>query len=280
MTLFVLIIKSTITLLITIPNIVIYYQKQLNKDNLFYNKTIRMLIVLYYIGLILSILYIWLESPISKRIEIGEIYRIEPKITIKIHEYPEHLDIRLISKSSNSIPIEDLFFKFDIPGKFINSIIIDKNKCENCNISSSFYIIICGNDTIAETVYIRCRTIFPQAFIHIRINYSPTIIRVIPGAENKFTKRNTHMPIMDLHDYSKCIYSWSYKGDKKITEKYIDLRYLKYIQNDNDNLIQLWIRTGFYKRYVLPKLKEKSNKDAEYYTKIFLDSMERERKNW
>ena len=43
---------------------------------------------------------------------------------------------------------------------------------------------------------------------------------------------------MDLHDFSRIFYTWTFKGESQIEKKYLDLSNLKYIQKDNEELVR------------------------------------------
>jgi len=166
---------------------------------------------------LLLVLGIWkeIESWVT-----SEKRRPKPRIEFSQSEEGEVI-VEIECDSPDAAQIEDLMFKFDIPGVFIREE-VDVEKIGNCDISHS---LLCGNrdGPLAETIHVACRTLFPQSFIRIRIHYESKASRVA---------------FLDLHDYSRLIFSWVNEGTSKIEKSYLSLKNLPYIIQDNKDLVK------------------------------------------
>ncbi len=163
----------------------------------------------------------------------------KPEVEFQVLELKEN-ELRLVIQSTqnDSSPIDNLFFKFDIPGVFLSHKERHKEKTEYCSLGSS---VLAGNGgiTIAETIYGQCRKILPGGNYSTTISFTPTKPLPIPGRELLDNPSYpTHFnPLMDLRDYSQIKFTWFHNGEEQVETMYLDLTGLKYIQKDNQQMV-------------------------------------------
>ncbi len=185
----------------------------------------------------------------------------KPEVEVKVFEAKENeLRFEIKSIKRNSAPIENIFFKFDIPGIYLNHKERHKEKTESCSISKSF-LARHGEQTIAETVYGQCKKILPGGIYSAVISITPTKPLPIAGMEllNNPLYPTHYNPLMDLHDYSQIKFTWHHNGEEQVETKYLNLTGLQYIQEDNKQMVN--------------QLKWHSNLES-------VNKMERKRKDW
>ncbi|MFC1542113.1 hypothetical protein ACFL50_06670, partial [Candidatus Latescibacterota bacterium] len=221
-------------------------------------------------------LFIWISPFLEKQAEIKFKNTLKPDIIFDIREKSESQIFFSIQTTHRKTLIKTLSLKFDIPGCFKDYNLDKIERAGKFNINNSFSIG--GQDTTAETIHVWCENLYPNSFVRARINYTPTLPRLIPGSEHT-PYEEIYMPIMDLHDYSKCVYTWIFQGEEITETKYINLKNLEFIQKDNENL--LYIYQGIdYEKTVRKLYPEYENPQKHYYTEEWLEKREEERKNW
>ena len=181
------------------------------------------------------------------------------------------------NKPSNHFIQPTLSFKFNIPGVFENFNIKTLDRAEKCKIHNSFSV---GDykGTLAETIHVWCGDLVPSAFIRAEINYSPTLPRLIYGSENT-PYEEMFTPVMDLHDFVKCTYTWLYKGTNITETKYLSLKNLKFIQKDNENLLYHFQGIRF-EEAVKKHNPNYTNPHKARFTKKWLEKLEESRRDW
>jgi hypothetical protein len=228
---------------------------------------------------LLSIAIIWIDPFLQSRAENDIKNDLKPEVEIELYENSKSqigFSVRHINESTK---IDDLSFKFDIPGTFINSEIKNIDKIENYRITSVFRSGIGSpRETIVEKVHIWCSNVLPKGFLRGEINFSPTLPRPIPGSEGT-PYEESYMPVMDLHDFSTYVYTWVFKGNVQEESKCMDLRGLECVKKDNENLLFNFQQLRMEKaiRKFNPSFKSEFR---EIYTKEWLEKMEEERRDW
>lgn len=183
-----------------------------------------------------------------------------PNVEIIIEELTKNkIQVYIQASDSNLVPIETLFFKFDIPGTYISS---DQHYSDNIE-SYLFANVFKGsvnNITTCETIFGQAKGILPNAYLTVNILFEPTTLIPISGRELlENSNYPTHyVPLMDLHDYSKIVYTWSFNGEIQIEYKYLDLTNLQYIQKDNLELVK---KLKWHKDLQSVKIYENNRKD-------------------
>jgi len=203
-----------------------------------------------------------------------------PQVTLAICEQSDtQVVFAVYCPTTNSAPVQDLSFKFDVPGDYLTSDVTWKDRMESCQVLGSFKMLDNG-DTVAETVYVHCKSILPHGFARGIITFDRTRIRPVPGSvEHGFTNM-LYMPLMDLHDYSPCLFTWSHKGAPQLEQFYLSLTNLSYIREDNANLIKVFRNDDFYRRIQQQTGRTVTNPSAGKFTEAWLRDMEEKRKNW
>lgn len=191
---------------------------------------------------ILSVLLVWFDPFLQQLADDALKKKVKPTMSITFSERnDQQLYIELISKNSEGTQVDDLYFKFDVPGEFISFDEKHKDKIRSCSVSHSWLAGV-GNPMIitATTVYIHCSGIMPNGYLSLNVNFKPTGDLPIPGRELiKDLKYPTHYtPLMDLHDNSPITYSWTFKGNSIIEKNSIDLEHLNYIKKDNEQMVK------------------------------------------
>ena len=116
--------------------------------------------------------------------------------------------VEIFAPATNASPIQDLFYKFDIPGRFITAELEGKDKIESCAIYDSHLARIgtdSGMQIIAQTVHVDCKSIVPGGFVRVRTTLSPTRLMNVPGSRAAGYTNMFTMPLMDLRDYTRCL---------------------------------------------------------------------------
>lgn len=175
---------------------------------------------------------LWSEE--IKEKQETELYKTaKPKVKIEVLDNNKNnIRVEISSIAENSEEINNLFMKFDIPGVYIKLDHIYKERVGDFNVSSSF---LCGtgDSTDAQTIHIGVSDIFPTGYISFNIIYRPTKKRI--QIDKPFVLE--YMPLMDLHDISKYSVFWDFDGIQQKDDYYLDLSHLKYIIEDNKQLI-------------------------------------------
>lgn len=174
--------------------------------------------------------------------------KLKPLINIKLTEASDGiLSLDVESTKPNSAPIRDVFFKFDIPGTFQGLEDTYKDNIDDVDISSSFLASQGPFGIIAETVHVHLRNLYSKGKLIVKIKYKPTKPGLMGGAAELLKikpalKKDKFiiMPLMDLHNFSRLLYSWEFMGTTISEHDYLDWTPLKYIQDDNLNLIKTW----------------------------------------
>jgi hypothetical protein len=244
-----------------------------------YRKLTKIVLFLMVCAPVLLILLLWIEPTIQRRVEGIQRKSMKPLVDLKLREASEsNIVVELLAPNTNASPIQDLFYKFDIPGEFISAEIQSKQGVERCEVSESHLASIGKEDggweVIAQTIHIHCRSIFPGGYVRVVTKYSPTRPRPVPGSGALGYTNEITMPLMDLRDYTRCLYSWLFRGSAELECNYVVLTNLAYIANDNTNL--LWFRrgAGFYERVGI------TNSDPRVYDDKWLQEYERNRRDW
>jgi len=202
-------------------------------DNI--NKTAVMvgLIVGLIVGVIVTIIGTRITYHYYKNKEEKNIAKITPELSIDIDEIRENqLNLNVESLNKNGSKIDKLFFKFDIPGTYLNSHIRDSSRIEKYSISTSFRISINGV-TISETIQFELTNIHPGGSFRAHVNYNPIIVL----NEQREFEEFYYTPVFDLHDYLPYSFSWTYQGTGRSESGYENLSDLEFIKRDNENLI-------------------------------------------
>lgn len=249
------------------------------KDCKFYKKNtnINQLIIKWWLIFgIISAISIWLNPYLEKQAEVKLKTSLRPDVNIEINETTDSQIILSIEATHKNTIIKTLSLKFNIPGVFNDFNLKTIDRVGKCNINSSFQADSQG--AITETVHVWCDNLSPNSFVRAEINYSSTLPRPIPGSENT-EYEEIYMPVMDLHDYSKCAYTWLFLGEEITEIKYINLESLKFIQKDNENLLYHFQGIRFEEEVK----KHNPNYENPYkkrFTKEWLKKLERDRKDW
>ena len=251
-----------------------YYDKRTRE----FHKRTKIVLVLMCCAAGGSIALLWTEPWLQKRADSHLRQMLTPGIDLTVREVGEsNIVIELSAPGTNTSPIQDLFYNFDIPGEFIVAEVQTKVGVESCEISDSHLASIgseSGMQVIAQTIHIHCRSFFPGGFVRMLTRYCPTRPRPIPGSAAAGYTNMIYMPLMDLRDYTRCLYSWLYKGSAELECKYVVLTNLAYIANDNTNLIWGMRGAGFYERVGI------TNPDPRVYDDKWLQEYEFKRKEW
>lgn len=274
-----LLLKSIITILgITLAIASIFKDWKFYKRNTINNKKINQtLIKLWVIFGILSVAGIWLNPFFEKQAEKKLKTSLKPDVNIEIHEKSDSQVVFSIQATHKKTIIKTLSLKFNIPGVFKNFNLETLDRIGKCEIYPSFQA---GNaqGTTTETVHVWCENLSLNSYIKTEIDYSPTLPRPIPGSENT-PYEEIYMPVMDLHDYSKCAYTWIFQGEEITERKYINLKNLKFIQKDNANLLHHFQGIRFEEAVKKHNPNYKNPYKARF-TKEWLEKLEEDRKNW
>lgn len=212
---------------------------------------------------IVSVVIIWLNPLLQQLIDKQLIKTQKPELNIEFSERDnQQLYIGIFSKNAKGTQIDDLHFKFDVPGEFISCIEKHKEKMGNSSVSHSMLAAV-GNPAvvIATTIHVHCSAIMPNGSLSLIVDYKTTGDLPISERELiKDPKYPTHYtPLMDLHDYSPITYSWTFNGNSIIEKNSVNLENLDYIKKDNYQMVK----------------QLKWHKDLESVKK-----MELKRKNW
>ena len=225
----------------------------------------------------LSIILIWLNPFVEKKINENLKRRLKPNIDFEIIEQSDSELILSIQSGDSQTIIKTLSLKFNIPGVFKGFNLKKIDRIGKYNIYSSFQVGT-GQDTTAEIVYVWFENIQPNSYCNISIYFSPTLPRPIPGSENtKYEK--LYMPVMDLHDYSKCIYTWMFQGDETLEVLYKNLSNLSFIKKDNENLLHNFQGIE-YENFVRKYNPNYNHHEKYHFTEEWLNKLEEERKDW
>ena len=243
-----------------------------------YHQLTKWIIIAWGISSILSAILILIEPHLKTNLIKHEKSKLRPEVKINIQETADEILITLESSKAYSGIIDDLFFKFDIPVIFKAVNINNRQKVGNVDIYPTFLVSV-GNDTIAQTVQIICKTIFPNGFFRARIAYAPTKVRPVPGSERRGYDFK-YMPLMDLHDYSRILYTWKYKDEQIAETKYFDLSFLDYIKRDNANLLKVMRNEEFWKRINPPDLNKILDSVRTKWSTDWLSEFEKRRRDW
>ena len=226
---------------------------------------------------IFSISLIWFTPFLERQVEEKSKNELRPDVIVEIHENGTSQVVFSIQATHKKTLIKTLSLNFHIPGVFKNFNLKTRDRVGKCDIYSSFQA---GNSqgTTTETVHVWCENLSPNSFMKAEINYSPTLPRPIPGSENT-PYEEIYMPVMDLHDYSKCAYTWIFQGEEITETKYINLENLKFIQEDNENLLYHFQGIRFEEE-VKKHNPDYKNPHKNRFTKEWLEQLERDRKDW
>ena len=178
----------------------------------------------------------------SKRTRDLKFAQLKPKIKIDISESsPSQVAVTISSTRTNANKIEDLYFTFDIPGRFKAITREHKDRVGHCSVVPSFLV---GNHwgTLADTIHVECRTLYPLGSYSFTVDYSPTEISEEPP-DDKYPQRNM---FLDLHDYPRVFWFWTFDGQTQHVRTHLDLRHLSYIRKDNAALVRAWRNERFH----------------------------------
>lgn len=217
--------------------------------------------------LLVGVIILLCTSLRENRIEKGELDRNRPIINIRIQELENNeLYLELDSLNKNGSTIDKLYFSFDIPGVFKKHEIGNEQKIGDLLITPQF---LSGyNDlTTSQTLQFEINTIHPSGSLRIYTYYEPTTL--ISQFVDEGKKIFSFFPVMDLHDYLVYDFSWTYKGTSRTERGNFDLEYLKYIKNDNQNLIE-------QKSYLKWALKDEKEKNPPTFFSKYITSLNQE----
>jgi len=163
---------------------------------------------------------------------------LEPKIDISFNELTNHqLEITLKSLNKNSSKIDELYFRFDIPGVFIN---ISNEYNYHLNGCKFFHSEKTGgwngsstNAIYSEYISLYCDSILSDGYYNAIINYNPTK-EIDFGIENYSYIR---MPFMGINDFPSYVLSWTFNGNSNQLKNCINLTNLDYIKKDDNNSV-------------------------------------------
>lgn len=209
-----------------------------------------------------------------------ELIRLKPSVNIEIREKSnDKIVFEIQSQNTKGAPIENLFLKLHLPGVFKDYTIENKDYVGSCEIHSEWISAVgMPKDITSEKIIFSCQSFMPKGFIRVTINYSPTMPRLISGTENTSYEKN-YMPLMDLHDYAPCNYTWFFRGNLKEENIYISLKHLGYIKKDNSNLLKIFRREDFHDS-LKQQGKDVENPFIKIYTEAWLTELEESRKDW
>lgn len=274
-----LVVKTIITFLsVSLAVLSIIKEWKFYKKNTNINRKINQCIIKWWLIFgIISVGSIWLNPYLEKQAEVKLKTSLRPDVNIEINENTDSQIILSIQATHKKTIIKTLSLKFNIPGVFNDFTLNTLDRVGNCHIKSAFQA---GNSqgTTTETVHVWCDNLSPNSFVSAEINYSPTLHRPIPGSENT-AHEEIYMPVMDLHDYSKCAYTWLFQGEEITETKYINLESLKFIQKDNENLLYHFQGIRF-EEVVKKHNPNYENPHKNRFTKEWLEKLERDRKDW
>jgi len=272
-------IKSIITIFgIVLAILSIFKDWKFYKRSTTKNRNINQLLINGWVSFgILSVIAIWLNPFVENKANENIKNSLVPDVNIEILEKTNSQIVISIQATHKITHISTLSLKLNIPGVFKDFTIKTLDRAEKCEIHSSFLV---GDykGTLAETIHIWCKDLVPSAFIRAVINYSPTLPRPIYGSENT-PYEEIFMPVMDLHDFAKCTYTWLYQGTNLTETKYINLNYLEFIQKDNENLLYHFQGIRF-EEAVKKHNPEYTNPHKARFTKKWLENLEESRKDW
>jgi hypothetical protein len=209
--------------------------------------------------------------------------KLRPRVQIDIQQSLDYIAFSMAAPDSNQVTIDDLFFKFDLPGQVISTLTDHKDKIDHCGLFVAFSSSV-ANDTVAQTMHVHCRTMLPGAYLRVNINYRRTAERPIPGSDllkdSTLKKQFRYVPVMDLHDYSRALYTWQFKGESVSELEYYNLRHLEYIQSDNENLLRMWRHEDFYTHANPPNLQQILDSLRTRWSDSSLQASEWQRRDW
>jgi hypothetical protein len=285
-----LVAKTVISLLVAVTPIVLLWRDWRHRDKRTSNFKIITKAVLYLMlcSMILTISMLWLEPYWQIQIIKQERACLRPDILLKIREINDtNVELLIAAPATNDVPIDELFYKFEIPGKYLNSV-VKADKMDNYEISP-FVRQSLGEEVISEVIRIHCKSIFPQGGLRINIVYVPTRSRLIPGSLEAGRTNDFVMPVMDLHNWTRCLYSWQYSGISQLECKYYCLTNLNYFLKNNTNMLATCRQDGFFEDIyahsdpnnpTIRELKEYQRSVTNQYTEKWRRDFEEERKDW
>jgi len=278
----ILIVKTVISLSISVPAIILIFRdwKHHDKRTKLYKRITKLVIAILAIAALLSACMLWVGPWVQRQIARQELDGARPHVTIEFTERSDRqVAFEIHCPTTNTAPIQDLFLKFDIPGVFVEGIVTDKDKAESCDIMNSFLAGV-GGDTIAETVHVHCKSLFPQGFLRGVVTFDRTSVRPVPGSIERGYTNMLFMPVMDLHDKSRCLFSWSHEGTPQIDQMYISFTNLQYIRQDNENLLSTFRQDELTNRYDAVTAARMRAVSTNMWTREWHLEIEERRKNW
>lgn len=261
------------------PAIILLFRdwKHYDKRTIRYKQITKVVMMILALTAILSTCLLWLDPWIQNKINTHELNSARPQITL---EFIERSDTQVVFEvyypATNTAPVDDLFFKFDIPGDYLASDISNKDKMESCVVSSTSLL----GDGLAETVHVHCKSIFPQGVARGVVTFDRTRIRSIPNSVELWHANERYLPFLDLHDYSRCRFSWTHNGTPQMEQFYVSLTNLHYIREDNKNLIEASCYDEFYDGLTDSAGNPVTNPDPVKYNDFWIREREEKRKNW
>jgi len=156
----------------------------------------------------------------------------EPKPEIEIREVNDSvLIVDFLQLDNDESKINDLYFKFDIPGRLVEYDISNLNLVDYVNIDNDKLCAHAGIVT-AETIRIHLKNIRPGGYTAIKLKYISTY-------DDQTSDLIFKPGFLDLHTISKVICVWEYKSTEKLNNFYHDFTNLKYIQDDMNRLLSV-----------------------------------------
>ncbi len=215
--------------------------------------------IISILGIILSALItyhsVYFAINKAEKKQLTEFENAKPEVKINIEEIDSSsLKISIQSVKANSNKIDDLYFKFDIPGQFTKiskeaKITVGEGKVHSSMLASNAW------GDIAQTIYVECKDIYASGAYSFILSYSPTELTEAFASE-KNPQRNR---FVDLHDFSQYFYFWTFNGKTESKKDYLDISHLQYIKKDNALMVK--------------ELRWHKNLDS-------IHEMELKRKNW
>ncbi|MCZ7558498.1 MAG: hypothetical protein M5R41_19085 [Bacteroidia bacterium] len=178
--------------------------------------------------------------------EIKEMSLVKPVLRLDASQSKNSVVIDIESINEEGTSIDALYLKFDIPGIMTGYSFRYRDKAD---LDTLYARLLTGHGgkTTSETVYVSFKRVFPTSFVRLVVDYIPTKIgsdpdfsaRALQSMKIEQMKGITLPPeFLDLHDYLRCSYFWSYKGIMKPEYMFHDMAALSYIREDNFNMAQ------------------------------------------
>lgn len=224
---------------VAIPGLLLFYRDwktDKERNSAHYNWQTR----LGFWGLIIAALAgfagIWLDPFFSDRIARDVRTAEAPHPIVTVHEQSDSsIVIDIYSPTNNNRVMKSMSMSIDIPGKNAKCRILAASRVEDCSVTNSFRLGIAG-DTVSERVAISCKSMLPSGSMRAQVDYDRTRRRPVPGSIEAGITNMFYLPVMDLRDYTPCLYTWFHNGQEILERSVVCLTNLTFIGDDNRNM--------------------------------------------